>query len=256
MSKLVWLLCFCMVYQLNFAAPIPSGNQPETITVTDSIYRKAKLHLFNLDPHVFFQAYKGYQYLLDKGLLNNPQYLTICDYSKSSNEKRFYVIDLFNCTLKYWCEVGHGKNSGGEFATSFSNLPESNKSSLGFMITGETYYGFAGFSLRLDGIEKTINDNVRKRAIVIHGSFNTTPEVKQKRGYTGRSYGCPAIPYGIHYKVIDDIKNGSCFFAYYPNTAYFKNSIIANAQFEWPVLVSKDQAQTSNKNNYSTVKLK
>ena len=66
--------------------------------------------------------------------------------------------------------VSHGRNSGQLMAESFSNKPESYKSSLGFFKTAETYFGKHGYSLRIDGLEKGINDQARNRAIVIHGA--------------------------------------------------------------------------------------
>ena len=70
-------------------------------------------------------------------------------------------------TVLYNTYVAHGRNSGNEFATVFSNESSSNKSSLGFYATGEIYQGKHGESLRLDGLEAGINNNARSRAIVI-----------------------------------------------------------------------------------------
>ena len=53
---------------------------------------------------------------------------------------------------------------------SFSNSPESHKSSLGFYITRQTYYGGHGLSLKIEGLERGINDLADERKIVIHGS--------------------------------------------------------------------------------------
>jgi hypothetical protein len=58
----------------------------------------------------------------------------------SSNAKRLWVIDLTTNTILYNSLVAHGRNTGAEFATSFSNSAESFKSSLGFC-TGEIYSG-------------------------------------------------------------------------------------------------------------------
>jgi hypothetical protein len=137
--------------------------------------------------------------------------------------------------LLYNTFVSHGKNSGLDSATSFSNKNNSHKSSLGFMVTGETYRGKAGYSMHFDGQEKGINDHVRMRNIVLHGSYYVNEDRADAGTMMGRSFGCPAVPYGEHEGIIDEITGGSCFFVYSPNTLYLKTSKILNAHFDWPV---------------------
>jgi hypothetical protein len=209
-----------------------------TNKIVDSIYSKADLAVAGLQRNVFAEAYKGYQYLLSIGKVKRPEVLTIVDYSKRSSEKRLFVIDMLNGELLYNTYVAHGKNSGADYATSFSNKMSSNKTSLGFMVTGETYIGGKGYSLRLDGQEYGINDNVRDRAVVMHGSNYVTPERAANGTMMGRSFGCPALSYREHKEIIDEIKNGSVFFAFYPDASYASRSKIVNADFEWPVLAS------------------
>ena len=96
--------------------------------------------------------------------------LTIVDFSLSSTQERMWVIDMKNQKVLLKSLVAHGRNSGLEYAKDFSNTNESFKSSLGFYITGETYTGKHGLSLRLDGMEYGINDNARNRAVVVHGA--------------------------------------------------------------------------------------
>ena len=116
-----------------------SSNAPVIKKLADSLYDLISLAEFGLEREVFFKAYKGFQYLQNKGALKKTNLLTICDYSQSSNNKRLYVIDLLNSRLLFNTYVSHGRNSGGEFATTFSNYDNSNKSSLGFMVTESTY---------------------------------------------------------------------------------------------------------------------
>jgi hypothetical protein len=146
--------------------------------------------------------------------LRKKNIITIIDYSKSSVEKRFYVIDLENKKLIYMCYIAHGKNSGDNYAISFSNQPKSLKSSLGLFLTAETYSGKNGYSLKLDGLEKGINDNARAREIVIHGADYVSEEFINKYGRLGRSWGCPALPENISKEIIDKISGGSCLFIY------------------------------------------
>lgn len=221
-------------FQSFFPAAV-SESSPE-FKAADSVYRLAALYTYGLDRTVFFNAYKGYQYLLLKDKLSNTDILTIADYSQSAKKKRLYVIDLKNGKLLYNTFVSHGKNSGVEYASDFSNSQHSNKSSIGFMITAESYVGTAGYSLKLDGLEEGINDQVRLRNIVMHGSRFVNYERIYERGTIGNSLGCPAIPMSDHKQVIDKIKGGSCLFIYSDEAHYKRSSAILNADFKWPVL--------------------
>jgi hypothetical protein len=203
---------------------------------SDSIYNRIGLDSNGLSREAFFKACKGYEYLLEKGQLRKPELLTICDMSQSSTQKRLYVIDLVHARILFNTYVSHGRNSGSEYATSFSNLNSSHKSSLGFMVTAETYTGKAGYSMRFDGTEKGINDNVRRRDIVMHGSTYVNEHRADEGGYMGRSYGCPAVSYTEHKAIINTIKDGSCFFIYHTDNWYSHSSKILNADFTWPAL--------------------
>lgn len=224
-----------------------SIHSPAYRQLCDSIYDKVGLLSYGLKREVFYKAYKGYQYLLTKKKLRKSNLLTICDYSQSSNSERLYVIDLKEGRLLYNTFVAHGKFSGEEFATSFSNLNSSNKSSLGFMITAETYTGKAGLSMRFDGVEKGINDQVRNRDIVLHGSAFVSRSLMGS-GSISKSLGCPAVPFGIHKKIIETIKGGSCFFVNHSDSWYTRTSSVLNAQFEIPALANLAvQKNESNK---------
>lgn len=157
--------------------------------------------------------------------LTKKSILTIIDYSKPSSEKRFYVVDVENKHLIYRCLVAHGKNSGLNYAKIFSNEPESLESSLGFFLTSETYYGDNGYSLRLIGLEKGINDNAGIRQMVIHGASYVSEDFIKKNGRLGRSWGCPALPLEISKEIIDKISVGSCIYIYAENTYYKENSV-------------------------------
>ena len=139
-----------------------------------------------------------------------------------------YIIDIENHKLVFHTYVAHGLNSGEEFATKFSNIPESLQSSLGFYITSSTYSGEHGYSLRIIGVDPGFNDNALKRNIVLHGA-DYVNEARAKSGtFMGRSFGCPAVPLKEAAKIITTIKNGSCFFIYNPAKNYLNNSKILN----------------------------
>jgi len=174
---------------------------------------------------VFNDAILGYRQIDN---IKKENIITIIDFSKPSTEKRFFVIDLQNKKLLYRCFVAHGKNSGGNYAKSFSNQQSSLESCLGFFLTAETYNGNHGYSLKLDGLEKDINDNSRAREIVIHGADYVSQEFIDKYGRLGRSWGCPALPPEISKEVIDKISNGSCLFIYGDDKYYRENSKLIN----------------------------
>ena len=209
-----------------------SANSPLLKKTADSIYDLISLGQYGLEKDVFFNAYKGFEVLKNKGLLHKTSILTICDYSQSSINKRLYVIDLKSSRLLFNTYVTHGRNSGDEFATSFSNYENSNKSCLGFLVTGATYNGKAGLSMTFDGMEPGINDRVKSRSIVLHGSHFVAASVYANGNEISKSLGCPAVPYGIHTRIIDAIKGGSCFFIYHPDRWYKNTSKILNAAYD------------------------
>jgi len=152
--------------------------------------------------------------------LKKKNIITIIDYSKPSTEKRFFVIDIEKRKILYKTYVAHGKNSGDNYAKSFSNQSKSLKSSLGFFKTAETYSGNNGYSLKIDGLEKNINDNARSREIVIHGAEYVSEEFIERYGRLGRSWGCPALPVEVSKEIIDVISDGSCLYIYAKDKSY------------------------------------
>ena len=113
-------------------------------------------------------------------------------------------------------------------AKQFSNTLYSNQSSLGFYVTAETYIGSKGYSLKLDGADKGYNDNMRKRAVVMHEAEYVSETWINTYGRLGRSQGCPALPKGLSKEVIDVIKDGTAIFAYYQDETYLKTSTYLN----------------------------
>ena len=184
-----------------------------------AVYDSLRLEDAGLSRTVFQMAIKGMERLQRAGKIKN-EILSIVDFSKPSSEKRLYVIDLVNYELLFNTWVAHGAKSGKEMAYVFSNKPSSHKSSLGFYITGQSYNGSNGYSLKLQGVEKGINDYALRRAIVLHGAGYVSEEYIQSQGYIGRSQGCPAVPMEITRPLIDDIKDGSCLFIYHPTSTY------------------------------------
>jgi len=193
-----------------------------------SVYDSLQLNISGINRTVFEMAQKGYEKIIEEGRLLNDSIISIIDFSLPSSAKRLYVIDLKNYQVLFNTYVAHGRNSGKEFATSFSNDPSSFKSSPGFYITGNTYTGKHGKSLKLEGVEKGINDNAEKRAVVIHAANYVNESLIQSQGYIGRSLGCPAVSPKENDQIINTIKEGSCLFIYSPEESYQSKSVYLN----------------------------
>lgn len=183
-------------------------------------------HEMNLEGRVdytaFRQAVTGY-YRIGK---RKREVLTLIDFSKPSTQERLYVFDMKRKKMLFSSLVSHGKNSGNNYATSFSNEDGSLKSSLGFYLTESTYQGKNGYSLILEGLEKGINDHARRRAIVMHGAAYANPSVIRNGGRLGRSFGCPAVPEKLSRPIIDAIKGGSVMYIYADKSDYLAQSSI------------------------------
>jgi hypothetical protein len=167
----------------------------------------------------FSEALKGFYLLKERGVIQKD-ILTLIDFSLSSNTKRLWVIDLATNTVLFQSLVAHGRNTGEEYASVFSNNNSSNKSSLGFYATGEIYQGKHGVSLRLDGLENGVNDNARERGVVMHAADYVSESFIRNNKRLGRSQGCPAIPFELRDKIIETIKNKSCLYIYHPSRSF------------------------------------
>lgn len=194
-----------------------------------SVYDSLHLNLSGLSQKAFAYARTGWEKLKAEGKLMNDSVLSIVDFSQPSSQKRLYVLDLKNYKVLFNTLVAHGKNSGEKWANSFSNKASSLKSSPGFYVTGDTYNGDNGYSMRLEGVEKGINDNAYERAIVMHGADYVSPAVIASKGYIGRSWGCPAVPRDEVKPIVNTIKDGSCLFIYNPSYSYISHSSVLNS---------------------------
>ena len=191
-----------------------------------SVYDSLHLSLKGLSQQAFDYAKQGLSILIAEGKLLNDSIISIVDFSEPSTKKRLFVIDLKHYKVLFNTLVAHGRNTGLEWATSFSNENSSFKSSPGFYITRETYEGHNGYSLKLDGVERGINDNAYERGIVMHGAAYVCDDFVNAHGYSGRSQGCPAVPVQVSRPIINTIKNGTCLFVYHPS--YINKSPILN----------------------------
>lgn len=182
-----------------------------------SVYDSLHLNIKGLSAQAYEYAKKGFDFLQQEGKLINDSIISIIDFSLPSSEKRLFVIDIKNYNVLFQTLVAHGRNTGKELANTFSNKASSFMSSPGFYITGPTYEGKNGYSLKLEGVESGINDNAFERGIVVHGAPYVSQDLVNAQGYIGRSQGCPAVPVQYAESIINTIKNGSCLFIFHPS---------------------------------------
>ena len=209
----------------NTLNAVPRSEAKNNLTF---VYDSLHLNLMGLSKQAFNAAIKGYSHLVNAGKIANDKIISIIDFSQPSFKKRLFVLDIKNYKVIFNTYVAHGMNSGKEYASQFSNTPETNKSSPGFYVTTDTYSGKNGYSLHLQGLEKGSNDNANRRDIVMHGADYVSENYIRSQGYIGRSWGCPAVPMSLYKPIIDKIKNGTCLFIYSPATSYLKRSAILN----------------------------
>ena len=171
-----------------------------------------------LSPRVLSLALEAVDCARSRGLSGRDDLLTIIDYSLPSTEPRLWVLDMQRGEVLFHELVAHGQGSGDKYATRFSNQPDSHQSSLGLFLTGDTYEGGNGYSLRLRGLEEGVNDLAESRYIVMHGAWYVSPEHARRHGRIGRSWGCPALPKESARTVIETIRDGSFVFSYSDST--------------------------------------
>jgi hypothetical protein len=209
-----------------FSSTPASSSKPISPTSADWIKDEMRIinsQANNIDQTVLKLSLHAYLKARDKGM-DQKQLLTIIDYSKPSSERRLWVVDMHKGKVLFNTWVTHGKNSGNLLATSFSNQPSSLKSSIGVFLTDLSYNGGNGYSLRLRGLERGINDNAYNRDIVVHGAWYADPGVIKTHGQIGRSWGCPAVSPTIAQPLINTIKENTLLVAYYPDANWLKTS--------------------------------
>jgi hypothetical protein len=224
MIRKLWIIGVLMALP---GLPICADKHPAEDNSAHALYVK----IFQKDHKPDFEAFEycleGFQKLAREGSIDKHRIVTLIDYSLPSHQDRLWVIDLEKDSVLFHSRVAHGRNSGEVLPTIFSNTPHSLMSSQGFFITGESYLGKHGYSLRLDGVESGINDKARQRAIVIHPASYVSTEFITRYGRLGRSWGCPALPPEESKPIIDLIKEKSCLYIYSPDPDYeLKSDII------------------------------
>lgn len=197
-----------------------SCSEQPSDTLASQLLRQAP----GLKADVLRMAMKATTCAAQQGLVKKQNLLTVIDYSLPSTEPRLFVFDMESRRLLFRELVAHGKNSGGDLASYFSNTPGSLATSLGLFVTADPYVGSNGYSLRLKGLEEGVNDMAWERAIVMHGAPYVSRAAVRALGRLGRSWGCPAVRKDVARKMIDTLRGGSPIFAYYPDARWLQQS--------------------------------
>lgn len=148
---------------------------------------------------------------LQSGTTKSP-IMTVVDFSRPANQKRLWVIDSSSNKVLMNTYVAQG--SGG-----FNYAPGSHGSETGTFLTGDEYYSknMNRNALKINGLDKGVNDNAFARGIVVHGG-NYVGKDK-----SGTSWGCFAVPNEDAPKLIGLTKNGTIIHAYAPDPHTIKN---------------------------------
>jgi hypothetical protein len=217
MKRLLLAPAFAVLFAAPLHASCKSGAAEPLLR---SLLRQAP----GLKAEVLTLALDATACAAEKGLVKRRELLTVIDYSIPSTQPRLWVFNVAEKKLLFKELVAHGKNSGGNLPNFFSNSSGSLATSLGLFVTGGTYVGSNGYSLRLKGLEEGVNDMAFDRAIVMHGAPYVSREAIRALGRLGRSWGCPAVRREIARKLIDTVRGGSPIFAYYPDDNWLSSS--------------------------------
>ena len=199
------------------AQPAVAPVVPEaTATAVPAVFSR---HAQGLSPKVLAMALDAVSSARARGISGRDDRLTVIDYSLPSTQPRIWVLDLERGKVLYHGLVAHGAGSGDKYANRFSNVNDSRATSLGLFLTGDTYEGGNGYSLKLRGLEPGVNDLAEMRHIVMHGAWYVSDEHARQFGMIGRSWGCPALPQADAQPVIDAIKGGTFVYSYAASAA-------------------------------------
>ena len=213
---------------LSLAALPALGSPAARTAATFSRIDVGAAQAEGVSPDVLRLALNAVTCATTHGDIAAPRTLALIDYSRPSVEPRLWVYELSSGRMLFKELVAHGRDTGENLATRFSDRMNSHQSSLGMFVTGDTYVGSNGYSLRLDGLEPGFNARARERAIVMHGASYVNPGLAATQGRIGRSWGCPALREAVARQVIDTIRGGGVIFSYYPDSDWLKTSRYLN----------------------------
>jgi hypothetical protein len=165
-----------------------------------------------------------YNHAVAMGYKVSKPLVTVVDFDLPSTAKRLFIINVKTDKVVAQVRVAHGKNSGGLYATQFSNVRRTYESSLGVYLTGKAYEGKHGYSVRLQGISPGYNTNALQRGIVFHPAYYMKTSYIKRRGEAGRSWGCFAVNPQYSRFVMQQIEDGTLVVAYRSNSRWLSHS--------------------------------
>ncbi|CAL7891775.1 murein L,D-transpeptidase catalytic domain family protein [Fusobacterium necrophorum] len=208
MRRIIFLF-YCLLFSLPIYGKLYKEEDIKQLYHEIGLERRISYKAFN-------QGFRGMANIKNR----SSNLLTIIDFTKPSSQKRFFVLDIKNKKLILSTYVTHGKGSGGLYATSFSNIEGTHQSSNGFFLTGSSYIGKNGFSLKLYGLEPGRNSNAYNRTLVIHSSKYVTESYIKQNGRAGRSFGCYAVPENVNRRLITLLKNRHVLYVHSSGLSY------------------------------------
>ena len=202
---------------------LASNAAPHSIAVVENVRDASAFEEWGLRSAVYEDAIHAWEVAVRKGETKRSL-LTIIDYTLPTDQHRLWVIDIDESQLLFAERVAHGKNSGRNAMTSWSNVEGSKETSIGVALTAEIYWGKHGKSLRLDGLETEFNNHNRQRAIVLHGASYVSDEFAKTYGRVGNSWGCPAVSDEVSGALIDSIQGGSLIVGWFDDSTWLEKS--------------------------------
>ena len=207
-----------------FSAHAVPRTENRLVRLVDAIRAQAP----TISPRAIEVAISAYYRAAERHLTHKP-IVTIVDYSLPSDEKRLAVANVQTGKVLFYTYVAHGKGSGGKFATHFSNRPGTDESSLGVYLTGNTYYGEHGYSLRLHGLDPQFNGSAYRRDIVVHSAWYVSRAFARDHGQLGRSWGCFALSAKVESAIVKLIRGATVLVGYYPDPQWLRSSLFVRS---------------------------
>ncbi|WP_163400112.1 murein L,D-transpeptidase catalytic domain-containing protein [Flavobacterium fluviatile] len=207
MKKNILILLLIGIFGASFACRKDKEKTLKTIN-TKSVYS-------------FEEKLKSEVAVIRRFLGKSPKYNSdvafFLDMKIESGKNRFFVYDLKSneITSKGLVAHGSGSETGIRGKLTFSNVKNSNCSSLGKYAIGSSYSGSFGKAYKLYGLDKT-NSKAFDRNIVLHKYFDVPFE--EQVYPICNSLGCPMVNekfFGVIEKLIDSSKKKIILVVYY-----------------------------------------
>jgi L,D-transpeptidase catalytic domain. len=146
----------------------------------------------DFDVERFNQEVSAVNEIINAKSVYNNKIAFLVDMKIKSGKNRFFIYDLINEKIIDQGLVAHGSGSetGIRGELKFSNVANSNCTSLGRYAIGNNYIGIFGKAYKLYGLDET-NSNAFMRNIVLH-QYSAVP-LEEQDHYIVDSHGCPMV---------------------------------------------------------------